>query len=297
MKSILDNMLYLSLKRIYKKIIIIILIITLYSCKQGKNNSVEHSINQVAITPTPYKILYKRGNYSLEKSTRMLLNLSAEEENYFAEHLINSLLIKTGKKFKIADRFTTDKITKSIEILYGNNKSIKFEGYKINIAQNKVKIYANDANGITYAINQFVTILTKSKNNKWLAPQLIIEDYPKTSIRAIYLNSIDSTNYKVEDMLNLLIKYRFNYLITDSKMVKSNPHSTIKIVNSTSSLTFNWRNNLIENKSIHEFYLTDTNSTETIVFKIKNKALLHPDSLAQLSEAMWSQTKNLNYIN
>jgi len=269
----------------------IILIIIFYSCKQVENNSVEHSINKINITPTPYKILYKRGNYVLEKSTRILLNLSNEVENHFAEHLINSLLIKTGKKLKIADRFTTDNITNSIEILYGNNKSITSEGYKISVAQNKVKIYANDPNGITYASNLFVTMLTKSESNKWLTPQLTIEDYPKTSIRAIYLEFIDSTDYKEEHMLNQLINYRFNYLITNTKMVQYNPTNSIIIVNDTSDLTFDWTKNLIENRSIHEFYLTDTSSTESSVFKMKNKTLLHPDSLALLSEAMWSQVK------
>ena len=287
MKYILDKMLHFSLKRIYYRIIVIIAIIGIYGCNQHNNNLEAYSINKVAISPTPSKILHKRGNYILERSTRILFNLSNESENYFAEHLISALLIKTGHKLKIADQFTTDKITNSIELFYGSNKSIKSEGFKLSITQNKVKIYSNDLNGITYAINLFVTMLTKSENNKWISPQLVIEDYPKINNRAIYLDFNDSINYKEEHLINLLIKYRFNYLISNSKMDYINQNNAIKIVNSTSNLNFN----LIENKSIHEFYLSDTALTESIIFKIKDPALLHPDSLALLSEAMWSQSK------
>lgn len=287
MKYILDKMLHFSLKRIYYRIIVIIAIIGIYGCNQHNNNLEAYSINKVAISPTPSKILHKRGNYILERSTRILFNLSNESENYFAEHLISALLIKTGHKLKIADQFTTDKITNSIELFYGSNKSIKSEGFKLSITQNKVKIYSNDLNGITYAINLFVTMLTKSENNKWISPQLVIEDYPKINNRAIYLDFNDSINYKEEHLINLLIKYRFNYLINNYKMDYINQNNAIKIVNSTSNLNFN----LIENKSIHEFYLSDTALTESIIFKIKDPALLHPDSLALLSEAMWSQSK------
>ena len=66
-------------------------------------------------------------------------------------------------------------------------------------------------------------------------------------------------------------------------------------IKDASLLSVNWKQNLIKEKNIKDFYLNMKHSDEMVFFSINDNSLLHPDSLSILGEAMWSKPNKLNY--
>ncbi len=240
-------------------------------------------INEVKLIPAPNKLLYKRGVFKLEKTTRVLLNLSDKKSKTQGEYLLAKLKGKTGYTIKIADRFTTSKIKSSIELITDNTAQNLPESYKIEIKASNIRIYANDINGLFYAINTLVELFNKKTTTTWQAPQLLIEDYPRARVRVLQIN-VDSIPYSESDFIEMLQLNRFNHF-------QSNQHfntalNYIKVSKGLHTDT--------PKQSIKSFY-SSAHKTDTLVFTITNPNQLHADSLKILGEAMWSKTSKLNY--
>lgn len=291
MKFILYKQPLFSVKRYLLGINLLIIFFITSNCTPEKKPNKANKVSEINIVPNPSKILYKRGHFKLNKSTRILLNLSNDNAKIAGEYLLKEILKKTNYKLRIADRFTTTEINSGIEIIVGQYHNIKPEGFKIVISSNRIKILSNDSNGLFYASNVILDLLIKIDNG-WNAAQVSIEDHPKTKIRGLYLNIQDSILDK-PSLIKLLKKNRINYLISSENWDSLN--SSILKINDTSLLSVNWKQNLIKEKNIKKFYLSTKHSDEIVLFNINDMSLLHPDSLSILGEAMWSKPNKLNY--
>ncbi len=291
MKFILYKQPLFSVKRYLLGINLLIIFFITSNCTPEKKPNKANKVSEINIVPNPSKILYKRGHFNLNKSTRILLNLSNDNAKIAGEYLLKEILKKTNYKLRIADRFTTTEINSGIEIIVGQYHNIKPEGFKIVISSNRIKILSNDSNGLFYASNVILDLLIKIDNG-WNAAQVSIEDHPKTKIRGLYLNIQDPILDK-PSLIKLLKKNRINYLISSENWDSIN--GSILKINDTSLLSVNWKQNLIKEKNIKEFYLNTKHSDEMVLFNINDMSLLHPDSLSILGEAMWSKPNKLNY--
>ncbi len=285
----MNQILYQRLKSSINKHLMVLallsFIIVIPYCTTTVNKEKLDAINEVILIPTPKKLLYKRGVFDLKKTTRVLLNLSDQKSKTQGEYLLAKLKDKTGYTIKISDRFTTSKIKSSIEIITDKWTENIPESFKIDIKGSKIKIYANDTNGLFYAINTVVELFNKKDPNGWQAPQLLIEDSPKARIRAIRL-SIDSIPYTQSNIIKLLQQNRINYLQAAGSFNANSRHNYLKISN---SIEFN-----SSNQSIKSFYM-ESHTLDTLAFTITDINQLQADSLKVLSEAMWSKTNKLNY--
>ena len=162
MKLILYKRPEFSIERFLSILSIVIVFISLSSCTDKETAKTTNKVSDIRIIPAPVKILYKRGHFQLDKSTRILLDLSNDDSKDPGKYIIDAILEKTGYKLKIADRFTTNKINSGIEIILGNFVEIKPEGYKVVISSNRIKIVANDLSGIYYASEIIIDIITKN---------------------------------------------------------------------------------------------------------------------------------------
>lgn len=291
MKIFLYHQQNTSIKHYLQAICLVFFLYLSFGCTPKKITERPQIVSEIQITPTPVKILYKRGFFNLDKSTRVLLNLADNESNIAAEYLIKEIQAKTSYKLKISDRFTTIKIPRGIELIMGHDSTIKPEGFKIVISINRIKIIANDSNGLYYAINVIVELLKKD-NISWQAAQLSIEDHPKAEIRALYIDIIDSITIN-HNFFKVLVKNRINHLILSQEWVGGH-YLNLKI-GDTTLLGENWRNYLIEGQSAKAIYLNSSQISNQAIFKINDKALLSTDSLTILGEALWTNTRNLNY--
>ena len=271
----------------------LVLMIVISSCNQHKEASSSQEIEEIIIIPAPSKILYKRNFFRLEKSTRILLNLSDEKSKKTGDELIKLIQSKTGYKLKIADLYTTNKIESAIEIQVENKNKKNPAGFRVSISGNRIKLYSNGLNGLSYASDVILELLSKTDNH-WQTAQVIIEDDPSTALRGIYLNVKDSTLDKSK-LLKLLKINRINYLITSEKW--SGLSNSYLQIDHTSKLLDDWRQYLEVEQHIKDFYISQNGIKDSIIFEISNVSLLHPDSLSVLGEALWSNPKNLNYQN
>lgn len=266
-------------------------IILVTACHQDKKPEVHNQVQEVQIIPKPKKVLYKRGFFRLDKSSKVLMNLSDEKSKVVGKYLIEALYVKTNLKLKIADVFTTTNVEKTIEISTNSKEAIGSEGFKIIITQNRIKLIANGVNGLFYGSEVVLGLLTYS-NNTWQAPQIIIEDQPKLSRRGLYLHFTDSILIDKE-LIWLLATNRINYLIT--------PQNTPSVSSENIQIISNSNNEKVQKKgiifsnSIKEFYQNSSNLTDSIIFEINDRNQLHPDSIAIIGQAFWSQTANSDY--
>ncbi len=282
-----------SIKRFLSVLIAVTLFLSLSSCTEKTTKEKYNEVAEIKIIPSPTKILYKRGHFKLYKTTRILLNLSDEVSKNSGKYLIDKILEKTNYKLKIADRFTTKKISSGIEIILGDFKEIKPEGFKVVVSSNRIKIVANDLSGVYYASNVIISLIHKNTMG-WNSPQISIEDYPKIITRGVYINFDDSSIDKIK-LLQVLKKNRINYLVTPQKWELAS--NSLLNIQDTASLPTNWVNNLVTNTSIKSFYKNNNHSNDSLLFEITNAALLLPDSLAILGESVWTKANKLDYKN
>lgn len=269
---------------------LISVILLVSNCSTQNDSKKQDVVIDVQITPTPAKLLYKRGFFPLNKSTRILMDLSDKRSKEIGEILIDKIKIKTNYKLRIADRFTTNKLSSSIEIITDQVGLAKKEGFKLEIRKDKITIYASDNTGLFYAVNLTLDLLNKNKGNQWQCPQLLIEDYPNIAFRAISIapTIIDIDN---ERLLVLAKKNRINNLFISStyEMARSE-YLTIH------NHTLTKKDSLTNTMSIKTFYDLSQPLNDTLIFYVENINQLHPDSIALIGEAMWSKTSNRNYL-
>ncbi|MCF6353193.1 MAG: glycoside hydrolase family 20 zincin-like fold domain-containing protein [Cyclobacteriaceae bacterium] len=271
---------------------VVYVLLSLLSCSTNNNTESTSHVQEIQVTPAPFKILYKRDFFELKKSMRVLMNLSDSKSKQTSEVLITLLKKKTGHTFKIADRFTTSKLANTIEIITNEDKHINPQGFKIMVGNNKIKLYANDLMGLQYGTQTIVDLLQKEKG-RWLIPQATIIDEPKIEHRAIYLTLPDSV--WPDGFLKLLVKNRINQLITPQKY---NLEATeLVLLSDTANLNPRWKQAITSAKSIKQLYLEAPQKNTTAIFTINQPAMLSADSLGILGEALWSSPAKLNYLN
>ncbi len=269
---------------------VVYVLLSLLSCSTNNNAESTSHIQEIQITPTPFKILYKRDFFELKKSMRVLMNLSDSKSKQTSEALIALLKKKTGRIFKIADRFTTSKLANTIEIITDEDKHIKPQGFKIMVGSNKIKLYANDLMGLQYGTQTIIDLLQK-EDGRWLIPQSTIIDEPKIENRAIYLTLPDSV--WPDGLAQSLVKNRINQLITPQKYTLA--ATGLVLLSDTASLNSRWKLDITHAKSIKQLYLESPQKCTTAIFTINHPAMLSTDSLCILGEALWSPSAKLNY--
>jgi len=288
MKHILYQRLIFSANtQIYSLFLLLVILLTV-SCTSKVEQEKPKPISDIKVVPAPTKLLYKRGYFQLEKSTRLLMNLSDAKSKKIGEHFLQKLKEKTKYKIKIADQFTTSKVKSSIEIITEHTNLLTSESFKIEVKTGKIKIYAKGERGLFYAINTVISLINKTNKAAWQAPQLIIEDTPNSTFRGLVLN-LDSLPISQQQLTELVLKNRINTVITNSDWIYKSEYITINKIN---------KHNRIDEaapQTIKEFYNSKTKSLDSTVYIITNKNQLHPDSLTILGEAMWSSPSKRNY--
>ena len=267
-----------SMKRTFSVLLYTTLILA--GCTIKKEHTMQ-SINEVKLHPVPYKLLYKRGFFELKKTSKILLNLSNNNEKEIANQLIQEIKKTTGYKLKIADRFTTSKIRSKIEINF--NPDLKAEEYHISVSNTTIKINFNSIGGATYAIETLQQLLCK-KSGKWMIPQLNLEDRPYTKFRGIYIGEdITISNTIIEQIST----YRFNRIIVaDATKIDSlYANNNITWISKFDTTDIN----VVSDLTPTNFYNQKPIPQGKVIFKISTSQLFNKDSLKIIEEAMWTR--------
>jgi len=174
------------------------------------------SNDTISIIPKPIKVDVKQGHFTLNNNTVIL---TVPNLIKIAEYLKQLLTPATGLELDFKDLGNNDGDNNIIVLnLTENEKTIKPEGYKLEVSQNKIEILGSTPQGVFYGIQTLrqlfpVEIESSSKmNREWSVPCVSIEDFPRFSWRGFMLD--ESRHFfgkgTVKKMLDIMASLKFN---------------------------------------------------------------------------------------
>lgn len=135
------------------------------------------------------------------------------------------------------------------------NENIKHDGYRLDIGKKEITIEARNARGVRYAVAS-LNNLVETKDNKYLLPIVLIDDYPSFEYRGIiegYYGAVWS-NHERMDLADFMDKMRLNVYMYAPK---SDPYHRQKWYQLYPENTFKQIINLInklKDKDINFYY-------------------------------------------
>ena len=195
------------------------------------------SNNSISIIPKPINVELKKGIFTLNANTVILTDPRLIKIANFLKQLLTPA---TGLELDIRELQKSDGDNNIIELnINENEKSIKPEGYKLEVSKNKIEILGSTPRGVFYGIQTLrqlfpVEIESSSKMNiEWPVPCVSIEDFPRFSWRGFMLD--ESRHFfgkdTVKKMLDLMASLKlniFHWHLTDDQgwriEIKKYPH-------------------------------------------------------------------------
>jgi len=165
-----------------QKIIYILLITVLASCGQKNPTFTD---NAITVIPKPTKVILEKSSFRLSKNSRIFTSTPEQESA--------ATLLK--KLFKNATGFQLKNGTKETATIQFNTlKSLKPEGYTLDVSENNITIAANDAAGYFYAVQTIRQLVSSdiesstTTNEHWFIPSIKIEDAPRFKWRGMHMD-------------------------------------------------------------------------------------------------------------
>lgn len=178
------------------------------------------SITTLNVIPAPANTIVHSGVFEISGSS-----VSVDTSfNQVAKEAVDSFISLLSK--------ATDRPSPYVEkgtIQFLRDTNIVKEGYRLNVRKNGVKIFANDANGVIYAIETMKQMLPPeiytgefSPDKEWNLPRCEINDYPRFSYRGLMLDVARhyftvSEIKKVIDVMAMHKLNKFHWHLTDDQ--------------------------------------------------------------------------------
>ncbi len=172
---------------------------------------------QPALIPVPVQTAWQEGTFVLPE----VIGIQAADlpgMKYPLEFLQNKLSHATGYTCKLNDNATIP----SIRLERSETPAgIPAEGYRLQIAKDKVVLSAPDASGFYYGIQTLLQLLPatiespqKSDKGRWEIPCVTITDHPRFGWRGLMLDV--SRHFfsvqEVKDFIDQMVRYKYNTL-------------------------------------------------------------------------------------
>ncbi|WP_455585440.1 beta-N-acetylhexosaminidase [Bacteroides sp.] len=179
-----------------------------------------------AIIPAPLSLEKKQGEFVINSKTRIILrDKKAKKPLPFLTDRLSQI---SGLNLKIQN--TIGKENNNIIIFTSTeDKTLKQEGYKINVTDKQIQIQANGEAGFFYAIQSLLQLLPpeiysdkKEFKTKWSIPAVIITDIPRFDYRGLHLD-VGRHMYPVTfikkyiDLLAMQKMNRFHWHLTEDQ--------------------------------------------------------------------------------
>lgn len=194
--------------------------------------------HSIAIIPEPVQIVEKKETFVLP--AHLVVSASKAEGMQQVIDALKQKMKVTGRNVSLSSKSSAPNI-----LLTLNTKSdavIGSEGYRLEVAPNKISIKANTPAGLFYGLQTLFQLFPKEiesvtlvKNIKWTAPCVEITDYPRFAWRGLMFDVARHFFGKkdVEHYIDDMVHYKFNILhlhLTDDEgwriEIKSLPQLT-----------------------------------------------------------------------
>ena len=198
--------------------------------------------SKIAIIPEPVSIQETNAIFTLPKKVVIYANDVSGAKNTVS-FLKNRISSATG--YSVASTSTASAAT-TIQLIINKtpNSSLGKEGYTLAVTSNSIAIKANEPAGLYYGAQTLIQLFPKEiesatavANLKWVAPTVMITDYPRFVWRGLMFDVSRHffTKDEVKQYIDAMVKYKYNLLhlhLTDDEgwriEIKSYPKLTEK---------------------------------------------------------------------
>ncbi|QTE22209.1 glycoside hydrolase family 20 protein [Polaribacter cellanae] len=166
------------------KYIVLILVITIVSCKKDRNFTSE----DIQLIPKPAEFKLEKGSFEFNKNTKFFIN---NDEQMQASEILAS-------KFKTVTNWNLEAVKEapsSNYIQFIVNNDLEKEAYTLNVNNNVIKIEASNFSGFLYGVETIRQLLPAEiesdkpvKNITWEIPNITITDAPRFKWRGLMLD-------------------------------------------------------------------------------------------------------------
>lgn len=168
--------------------------------------------NNLNIVPMPVDIKMGKGNFTIDKDTKIIAAGYAEKLGVILQDVI---LINYGLKLKTTNLATKENINNSIRFIHDGKMYGAGNGvYAIEITGSGIIIGSGTEPGMFYGIQTLLQLigLPATNNGQLLIPQLYISDYPRFPYRGMHLDvcrHFFPVSF-VKKYIDYLAAYKFN---------------------------------------------------------------------------------------
>ena len=182
-------------------------ILILNGCTEKQKSFTEA---EISVVPEPSSMVLGEESFLFTKITTIFVE--DKSQNPAAKFLSDIFKNATGYKLAIVDS------KEKAEVFFSKEKSIKDEGYKLEITPKQISIKANVASGYFYAVQTIRQLLppeieiSDSPEKNWIVPCVTINDAPRFSWRGMHMDfsrhffTID----EVKTFLDYMALYKLN---------------------------------------------------------------------------------------
>ena len=157
-------------------------ILALAGVSACNNNHQNAPKGKVSIIPIPVSVTEKPDSFLLDKQTVLVATTPEDQQ---AAGLFNAWLKElTGYELTIAEQGEQN----AIVLHTGTDSSAHAEGYRLQVAKDRIDINGNDGAGTFYGIQTLIQLLPVEKGNALWIPGVDITDYPRFSYRGLHLD-------------------------------------------------------------------------------------------------------------
>ncbi len=197
-----------------KKFFIIILFQCIYSM-----NYAQSMPQEISIIPEPVSVVKNSGQFTLPASVIIETGNDAAVKK-IGDSLSKQLSIPTGSRFSSSAQANADNTIRLL-LNASADKSIGEEGYTLEVTSKNVIMKANRPAGLFYAVQTFLQLFPKEiysktpvNNTSWVAPCIMITDYPRFGWRGLMFDVSRHffTKQDVKNFIDEMVKYKYNLL-------------------------------------------------------------------------------------
>ena len=163
--------------------------------------------DNLGIIPAPVSVVQKAGSFNLTTATK--LNAFGTEERHVAGMLNQFLEENYGFVLSLNENDRNSENTINLSIKGG---SAPAEGYQLSISKRGISILGSDAPGLFHGLQSMIQLLPVQKQNSYILPCAVINDYPRFRYRGMMLDCgrhFFPVSF-IKEYLDLMARYKFN---------------------------------------------------------------------------------------
>lgn len=166
----------------------------------------------VALIPFPQQVDWLKEGWKLPSQLTILVDENQQSLTENAVRSLKALLAACSIQYNVKSwPFNKQAPLHAIQLISGNNQSLKSEGYQLDISKTGILIQSNDAAGFYYAVQTLRQIMAEKKPLQQL-PGCSIKDWPAFALRGFMHDN--GRNFQSIEMLKAQLDklswYKFN---------------------------------------------------------------------------------------